>query len=107
MVQRDGSRTAAAAGDHRLKLYDRWLPWTPLDAQRSARTYSRSIDTSRRGDSLPGPISLRWPHRGHSLCVTSRWRRTGRLSVARNLFVLFSHGLSSLLERRVSLGTRS
>jgi hypothetical protein len=26
MVQRDGSRTAAATGAHRLKLYDRRLP---------------------------------------------------------------------------------
>jgi hypothetical protein len=30
MVQRDGSRAAAAPGDHRLKLLDRRLPWNTI-----------------------------------------------------------------------------
>jgi hypothetical protein len=71
MVQRDGSRTAAATGDHRLKLYDRRLPvehhW--IDGpQREALYYAThceklqpSIDTSPLGQ-LTGPISLRSAH---------------------------------------------
>jgi hypothetical protein len=69
MVQRDGSRTAAAPGDHRLKLYDlrlpvehHWIDGPQREAQRNALREAAAVPLTRTLEGqLTGPLSSMAP----------------------------------------------